>query len=82
MRSVALKPQDLCHDLQFLPLFVEDGQLHAAADIRQLSLQMHERAFRADVLSRAFRDNVLAFFRLPLGAHQQRCEVARPCSQL
>src|ERR1043165_3770678 len=77
--GVALKSQALCHDLQLLSFVAEDHEANAAAHIRQLALQVDERAIGSNVLGCPFSNDVLARFRVPLGAHQQGGEVARSC---
>jgi hypothetical protein len=52
--------------LQLLAGFTEHFETHTAADLGQVSRQVHERALWSNILGSAFRDDVRAAWFIPL----------------
>jgi hypothetical protein len=77
MGRIAFKADYFRDDLQLLAPIIQNVQIHAAADRRQITLEVNQRPRGSDVFSLTFRNHVHAVIRVPLGTHGKRVDVAR-----
>src|SRR6185436_9202574 len=74
--GVSLDTKHFRDHLQLLAGFAKHFKTHTTADLRQLSWQVYECAFRTNVLSGAFGDDVRTARLVPLRFNFERGEVA------
>src|SRR4051812_29545627 len=72
---MTLDAQHLRDHLQFLTGLAEHFETHATTDRGELSRQVYECAFRSNVLSDAFGDDMRAAWFIPLRFHLETCEI-------
>jgi hypothetical protein len=77
MARMSLNAQYLRNDLEFLSRLTEHFETHATADLWQLSWQVHQRAFGADVLGDPFGNDVSTAWLIPFSLYLEAGEVTR-----
>src|ERR1041385_4872848 len=76
MAGMTFDTEHFGNHLQLLACLAEHFETHATTNVRQMSRQMYERSFRANILSGAFDHDVCAAWFVPLGFYLETGEVA------